>query len=213
LGISKTHQWKKAKKCVKAGIEHKEKIFTKISRPKFDHAIAFLEEFFDQQCESLPSIQGTINEGEDVRCAPFENYKAFYSEYEAENQKNGTTKLEQAGYQTFLAACESVKGKLRLMRCKGNFSRCELCENAASILQDPHRLKNPLARDVVKYYRSQHLKQQMAERINLDKRIREARQLDPQTGFPTSFLILPDGMTATKGNTPKFGKGGTLFIL
>jgi hypothetical protein len=63
------------------------------------------------------------------------------------------------------------------MRCKGNFSCCEICENAAGILRDRHRLKSESASKIVKKYRSLHLQQQMNERVNLDSRIREARNI------------------------------------
>lgn len=40
-----------------------------------------------------------------------------------------------AGYKTFLKACTDKKQSLRLMRCKGNFSCCEICDNVAAILR------------------------------------------------------------------------------
>jgi len=142
-----------------------------------------------------------------VKCVPFETVRAFYEEYQIDCEKNCVLNDAQASYKTFSAAYKSIKKSLRLMRCKGNFSCCEICENAAGILRDRNRLKSETARNIVKKYdRSIHLQQQMNERVNLDLRIREARKVDPINGQPNSFLILPDGMTSKKGDLPKFGQ-------
>ena len=93
------------------------------------------------------------------------------------------------------------------MRCKGNFSCCEICDNAASILRDKNRLTTETARNIVKHYRSKHLHDQAQERLTLEKNIRKAREVDSVTGQPSTFLLLPDGMTKSRGALPKIGLG------
>ena len=50
------------------------------------------------------------------------------------------------------------------MRWKGNFSKCEICNNAAYLLRTNTKMPKE-QRDIILQYRRIHLKQQLAERI------------------------------------------------
>jgi hypothetical protein len=211
LGIPRTHQWKAATKFVSTGI-YSGRATTRVYKPKYFHASAFIELYSDAAGQALPSVEGNIQEGEAVKCIPFETVRDFYEEYISECEKTNEIssiagKTYIAGYKTFLKACKSMKKTLRFMRCKGNFSCCEICDNAAAILRDKNRLRTNEAKDIVKHYRRKHLHDQAQERINLEKNIRKSREVDSITGQPTTFLLLPDGMTKSKGALPKIGKG------
>ncbi len=109
-----------------------------------------------------------------------------------------------AGYKTFARAYESFQGKIRLMRCKGNFSTCEICNNAAYILRTQKKWTKS-QRDIIIEYRRIHLKQQSDERVNLEYRKQKAAELD-SFGQPTNFLLFSDAITNSLGQTPSIGK-------
>jgi hypothetical protein len=90
------------------------------------------------------------------------------------------------------------------MDCKGNFSTCEICNNAAYLLRDTSKRFSHIQREIVMQYRRLHLDQQAKERIDLDQRKREARKVD-SFGQPAKFLIFGDAITAHIGQTPKLG--------
>ena len=48
-----------------------------------------------------------------------------------------------------------------------------------------------------------HLSQQIRQRVEMEKQIARAREVDPITGQPISFFMLGDAMTESKGETPK----------
>lgn len=173
---SKTYQWKECKKMVKCGEDiedHKNYIFKNSCR-KGNHARAWIEVFADTQCDALPSIDGSLKDGFEVKCAPFESITAMYEEYITDNVVRLQTPTEQlALYGTFRQMYNSLKSKLRLMRCKNNFSTCELCVNAANLLaQQKKEFRAPGAREIIKKYRSMHLSQQLRQRVEMEKRLR-----------------------------------------
>ena len=137
---------------------------------------------------------------------PFDSYKTFYEEYEVAMTYEDSDINDIPCYRTFLRAIETFNGTVRLMRCKKNFSTCEICNNAAYILRT-HNKWTKEQRDVILKFRRHHLQQQATERQNLEYRKLLCKQLD-EFNQPKSFLIFSDGMTNTVGDTPKFGKQG-----
>ena len=90
------------------------------------------------------------------------------------------------------------------MDCKGNFSTCEICNNAAYLLKDTSKRFSFIQREVIMQYRRLHLDHQAKERISLDQRKQEARKVDT-FGQPGKFLLFGDAITASIGETPKLG--------
>jgi hypothetical protein len=137
---------------------------------------------------------------------PFNSYKTFYQEYKVSATYNDYDIDDIACYKTFLRSIEEFGNTIRLMRCKGNFSTCEICNNAAYILRTNNKWTKE-QREIILKFRRNHLKQQATERQNLEYRKLQCRKLDAMNQ-PHSFLIFSDAMTNTVGDTPKIGKSG-----
>ncbi len=63
---------------------------------------------------------------------PFDSYKTFYEEYRVSATYEDYDIDDIASYKTFLRSIDEFGDTIRLMRCKGNFSTCEICNNAPS---------------------------------------------------------------------------------
>lgn len=69
--------------------------------------------------------------------------------------------------------------ELRFLRCKGAHASCELCLNAAKLLEARGKRKfNNKGREIIRLYRSLHLDQQAAEREELRQNRERARNGD-----------------------------------
>jgi hypothetical protein len=90
------------------------------------------------------------------------------------------------------------------MRKVGNFGVCEICNNIADIMRDGRRNWTQAQREVLKMYRRVHLNQQSAERKVLEATKQFCSTLDSQTGQPKALFFFVDGMTESRGNTPRF---------
>ena len=106
-------------------------------------------------------------------------------------------------YSTFKLAYESFGSDIRLMRCKGNFSTCELCMNAAELLRS--RKYNKQERKMILEYRRLHLKQQARQRDVLEEEKLKSLELN-QDGQPIQCLFFSDAITTTRGDMPYWGK-------
>jgi hypothetical protein len=107
----------------------------------------------------------------------------------------------------FAAAFKSFCGKVRTMKCKGNFSTCKTCLIAADLLRNRHKKFSAQKRKIILLWRRQHLRQQKTARDELDANRIRATQLDPITREPTLALFFADAMTKDTTRTPKEGQG------
>ena len=82
-----------------------------------------------------------------------------------------------------------------MMRCKGNFSTCDICNAANAFLTDGSRRYTTSQRELILKWRRLHLKQQAAERLDLERRRQEALYVDPHTHQPTKAFMFGDAMT------------------
>lgn len=124
------------------------------------------------------------------------------------NQNTIPKRSDIASSQTiFAAAFKSFGGKVRTMKCKGNFSTCKTCLIAADLLRNRHKKFSAQKRKIILLWRRQHLSQQKTARDELDANRIRARQLDPNTGEPTLALFFADAMTKDTTRSPKEGRG------
>lgn len=63
-----------------------------------------------------------------------------------------------------------ISVSVRLMRCKGNFSTCDICNAANDLLADHKANYSSMQRELIMKWRRLHLKQQADERSDLDRR-------------------------------------------
>jgi len=92
------------------------------------------------------------------------------------------------------------------MRCKGNFSSCEICLNAAELLR-VKKYKKPQRMKIFEY-RSIHLKLQARQRKALEEQKAKCSELD-QYSQPIQCLLFTDAITSTRGDTAYWGKQKT----
>ena len=168
---------------------------------KQDKCAAFIQHYIENFCD-----HSAYSNMDDVYILPFDSYKTFYQEYFVSATYEELDVDEIACYRTFCRAIATFETKIRLMRCKGNFSTCEVCNNAAYILRTNHKWSKE-QRDIILKFRRNHLKQQATERQNLEFRKELCRKLD-ENNQPKSFMVFSDAMTNTVGDTPKIGKSG-----
>jgi hypothetical protein len=102
--------------------------------PQFRQCRAFISDFMEQ-CDPLPTAGG-----DRIRVVPFRHIKGLYEEFQVQCAEYLHIPADEIpSYQTFVRAWNSFNGCARLMRCKGNFSTCEVCSNASDLLSDPTR--------------------------------------------------------------------------
>ena len=130
--------------------------------------------------------------GSYCKVIPFLNIAQFYEEFKAHWQITNEEydECSAPSYNRFRAAHLSFGTNIRLMRCKGNFSTCELCLNAAELLRS--KKYNKIERRVILDYRRQHLIQQARQREALDEEKLNSLELDSQ-GQPLQclFFVMP----------------------
>ena len=94
---------------------------------------------------------------------------------------------------------------IKLMGCRGSFQTCDICNNCNGLLRDPSRHWTEEQRDVIVQFKMLHLMQQKAERDEME--INKIKALSDFTdGVPNTIMLVIDGMTKYKGDTPKYGK-------
>jgi len=137
---------------------------------------------------------------------PYRNIEAFYDEYEQNSAQSFKLPENVASLTTFRRAfnyCAKEKG-IRKLRCKGNMSTCEICNNSDELLNNKSKCL-PNQREIIHRFKKVHMNQQFKEREYLDQRKIDALKVD-DNGDPIEALIFPDGMTQHTCKTPKFDK-------
>lgn len=87
--------------------------------------------------------------------------------------------------------------ELRFLRCKGSHASCEVCLNAASILEDRSFGLGEKGKSIIRKYRSLHLSQQGAERDELAKSREAARNKE-------CVFLMGDFMSEFATKIPQF---------
>ena len=152
------------------------------ANPQYNHCKAFIDDFIED-CDAMPTAGN-----ENVKIVPFLKVSHFYEEFKMhwDLSYGGGETLQAPSYTTFLGAFESFNESVRLMRCKGNFSTCELCSNATELLTS--RKYNKQERMLILEYRKQHLKEQARQREALELEKIKAAALD-YNGQPTQCVF------------------------
>lgn len=172
---------------------------------KYLHAKLFIENFVHDSCDILPL---KTSDNSDVYCLPYGSIKAFYEEYVTSSKVNGNDETTIASETRFrVCFTNEFSRTVRLMRCKGNFSTCDICNNAADLLNDHTREFTKEQREIIMNFRRLHLKQQSEEREEMARKRHRARSdRDRLTGQPLSFFMLCDAMTSNRGDLPVLAK-------
>jgi hypothetical protein len=172
------------------------------ANPQYNHFKAFIDDFIED-CDAMPTTGN-----ENVKITPFLKVSHFYEEFKMhwDLSYGGGETLQAPSYTTFLGAFESFNESVRLMRCKGNFSTCELCSNATELLTS--RKYNKQERKLILEYRKQHLKEQARQREALELEKIKAAALD-YNGQPTQCVFFSDAITETRGQTPNWGRSSS----
>jgi hypothetical protein len=196
-------QWRDVKREVMNGSVHATQELRaeghERAAPQFDHCKAFISDFMFE-CDAMPTAGN-----EHVKVVPFISVSQFHDEFESHwKMSNGEGEdSDIPSYSTFKLAYDSFGTDIRLMRCKGNFSTCELCINAAELLRK--RRYSKAERQLILDYRMMHLKQQARQRDALEEEKLRSADLD-KYGQPIQCLIFSDAITTTRGDTPNWGK-------
>ena len=73
---------------------------------------------------------------EDVHVLPYETVPSFYEEYIEHCNQTDVMMRERASIKTFFRVFSKLKDTVRLLKCKGSFNTCEVCNNANDLLRD-----------------------------------------------------------------------------
>ncbi len=80
---------------------------------------------------------------------------------------------------------------IRCMRCKGNFSTCNICTCAAELLRNKEKKFSKIKRLLILKWRRKHLAQQAHERCALDSLRKKAGVVDAITQQPVIAFFMP----------------------
>ena len=99
-------------------IEAKRKDGRKKSAKLMD-AELFIRKLMQLYGDTLPTAEGTNEEGKPVYVVPYETVKSFFEEYKFDADLNRTDPSKIARYTTFRKAFKSLSKEIRLLGCKG----------------------------------------------------------------------------------------------
>lgn len=180
-------------KRIKAEIRFGSSMQLRKERPatKSMHIEAFWSQY-KRYCDHLPAADGKAT----VYIVPYNDYKGLYKEYLTQCSLENEV---HASYQYFLRIHRENFKNIRLLKAKGNFSRCPICIRASNMLSK--RSLSPVQRKIVEEYRQLHL-----ERMKLERAV-YAEHRSQANEFPERFMaIMFDAMDSSKGDIPKAPK-------
>jgi hypothetical protein len=80
----------------------------------------FIRKTFQMYGDTLPTAEGTNDDGNPIYVVPFETVKSFYEEYKFDADLNRTDPSVIGRYTTFRKAFKSLQKEIRLLGCKGS---------------------------------------------------------------------------------------------
>jgi hypothetical protein len=86
---------------------------------KLMDAELFIRKIMQLYGDTLPTAEGTNEEGNPVYVVPYETVKSFFVEYKFDAELNRTDPSSIARYTTFRKAFKSLSKEIRLLGCKG----------------------------------------------------------------------------------------------
>ena len=146
LGMHKdpSRMWKIVRTCVRMGYDpciavKQKRVPTDGTKSRVkDHIIGWIMHFARKRCDQLP-----VNDLCDdiLYVVPFISTTDFAREF---FQENPDIKCSTMTFRRAFLACTTV----RLMRCKGNFSKCAVCQTAADMLANTNKKLTKSGREV-----------------------------------------------------------------
>jgi hypothetical protein len=138
---------------------------------------------------------------EKVKILPYETIAQVYKAY---TEWEGVEEEERVCSISYFKETLREEAKMyRLMRCRGSFPTCDICNNADDMISD--RRLTPAMHDIAFLYKKLHLRQQERERAAMrEAKMRSRTEMD-QKGNPLECHFLIDAMTAEAVNTPAIG--------
>jgi hypothetical protein len=158
------------------------------------HAIAYIKYIGEAFSDTCPT-------NDQIRCIPYESIQQLFDEYKDFCVVENVRPDKRASLETFRKCMKELDGQFRLIGCKGSFHTCDICNNANDMLRDCRGGNEH--RNIILSCKRAHLKQQAAERQYQENNRLEAKNLIDEQ--PRVAFILCDGMTASRGETPKIG--------
>jgi hypothetical protein len=95
------------------------------------HACSYIGYFASISGDCLPQASSI-----DIRVVPFRSLKTFFDSYEAHSIALGEAYAKET---VFGEAWKTFEGRIRLARCKGNFSTCDICNGVDEIIRNDSR--------------------------------------------------------------------------
>lgn len=140
---------------------------------------------------------------------PYEDIQQFYQEFVDVKKAAESSGMPVPSKSTFLRAWNTISKDqcVRLLRCKGAFKGCDLCNQCNALLRNKGHKWTSSMLDIVLKFKRYHLKQQQEARIKLALDIEAAKSSIGIDGQPKVAFIEPDGVSTWLGNTPKVGFG------
>lgn len=148
----------------------------------------------------------------EAKIIPFKTATQFFKEYTLRfNLVKSNDPNLKAGEKTFRRALEDFTStqELRFSRCRGSMAKCDICNNAETVLSSQVNL-GKAHRDLIEDFLRIHHEQQEEERYFAEmQRVRAFKDID-DNGDPISAYILADAMATWSTESPKNGgKGST----
>jgi len=186
-------------------------------REKREKCIRFMTHNVENYADTIPSSEGMNKHSKPVKVIPHRDIKSYYDEYLVYCDALSMEKESIASYTTFSRAFRQFKKdknadyELRLLRCKGSFNTCEICNNSTELLRRDKKIGGVKfteeQRTILLEFRRLHLNQQQQERAKLELRKLKAKEYDAR-GNPSAALLYGDGMTQFTCLSPRFGEKG-----
>ena len=184
---------------------------------KKERCVQFMTYNVENYADTIPSSEGMNKQSKPVKVIPHRDIKSYFNEYLVYCDAFSIPVDMISSYPTFRRAYRQFKKdkhaeyELRLLRCKGSFNTCEICNNSTELLRRDKKIGGikftEEQRNILLEFRRLHLYQQQQERAKLELRKMKAKEYDAR-GNPVAALLYGDGMTQFTCLSPRFGETG-----
>jgi hypothetical protein len=88
--------------------------------------------------ETLATMEGATADGDikDIKILPYESLSQLYEEYNFDHEIREKPESCKASYKVFRTSFNVLKDRVRLLRCKGSFPTCDVCNTSLEMLRD-----------------------------------------------------------------------------
>lgn len=198
-------QWKLAKQFIQNGEKDDPQEIKRIKSGRFKAKLDTAKTWIEFNSVKIADTSPNASRA-DIFIVPYSDIKSYYYEFKSNCLLYNFIPEDIPSIETFRRAFNDCKN-IRLLGCKGSFQTCEICNNANELMRNTKKKYSRKQIEIVRSYKSLHIKQQASERDYLEKSKLRAKEFDDSTGQPKVALLFSDGMTIQRCNTPKVGKG------